>query len=97
MARQYLSNPHEGEGRGHGRERRELRALRAALKELQHQVDDLNAWRAEHEASAKVAAATMGAVGATHRKQSTKVRPAGLWTRAAAALRGLFRQGGRNE
>ena len=96
MVRRHLSNPREGEGQGHGREIRELRALRAALKELQHQVDDLSAWRAEHETSAKVAVATMGAVGVTHRRQ-TKVRPAGIWTRAAAALRGLFGQGGRNE
>lgn len=50
MARRHLSNPREGEGQGHGREIRELRALRNQVRDLQRQVDYLNAWRAQQHA-----------------------------------------------
>lgn len=38
MARRHLSNPREGEDRGHGRDRRELRALRKKVRDLEAQV-----------------------------------------------------------
>ncbi len=38
MARRHLSNPREGEGKGHGRDRRELRALRQRVRDLEAQV-----------------------------------------------------------
>lgn len=38
MARRHLSNPREGEGKGHGRDRRELRALRERVRDLEAQV-----------------------------------------------------------
>lgn len=38
MARRHLSNPREGEDRGHGRDRRELRALRQRVRDLEAQV-----------------------------------------------------------
>lgn len=38
MARRNLSNPREGEGKGHGRDRRELRALRQKVRDLEAQV-----------------------------------------------------------
>ncbi|MDH0071730.1 hypothetical protein N5D13_01020 [Stenotrophomonas maltophilia] len=47
MARRHLSNPRDGEGQGHGREIRELRALRNQVRDLQRQIDDLNAWRVQ--------------------------------------------------
>ncbi|HEL5401717.1 hypothetical protein J3A72_003199 [Stenotrophomonas sp. PvP093] len=56
MARRHLSNPREGEGQGHGREIRELRALRNQVRDLQRQVDDLSAWRVQqHEDSMRTA------------------------------------------
>lgn len=97
MARRHLSNPREGEGQGHGREIRELRALRNQVRDLQRQVDDLTAWRALPETSARKAAATLAAIEAPSTRPVTKVRPAGLFARAASALRALFAQGGRNE
>ncbi|MFE3969014.1 hypothetical protein [Stenotrophomonas sp. YIM B13575] len=65
MARRHLSNPREGEGKGHGREVRELRALRNQIRDLQHQVDDLSAWRIQQvEASmGKAAPGPAPAVG----------------------------------
>lgn len=93
MARRHLSNPREGEGQGHGREIRELRALRNQVRELQRQVDDLTASHAQREASAWVAAATFATVEAAGTGPVTKVRPAGLFARAASALRALFPRG----
>jgi len=97
MARRHLSNPREGESQGHGREIRELRALRNQVRDLQRQVDDLTAWRAQREASARIAAATLAAIEAAPSRASREVRPAGLLARVASAMRALFAQGGRNE
>ncbi|HHA2748217.1 TPA: hypothetical protein ACOEQV_004461 [Stenotrophomonas maltophilia] len=97
MARRHLSNPREGEGQGHGREIRELRALRNQVRDLQCQVDELTVWRAQAEATARWAAATLAAIKAGRSRPLTKVRPAGLFTRAVAVLRALFARGGRNE
>lgn len=97
MARRHLSNPREGEGQGHGREIRELRALRNQVRELQRRVDDLTAWRALREASARMAAARLAAIQTAPTKSLTKVRPAGLLARAASVLRTLITHGGRNE
>lgn len=94
MARRRLSNPREGEGQGHGREIRELRALRNQVRDLQRQVDDLSAWRAQREASARMAAAALAAIEEAPSGPVTEVRPAGLFARAASALRALFAQGG---
>nr|MBH1517218.1 hypothetical protein [Stenotrophomonas maltophilia] len=72
MARRNLSNPREGEGKGHGREVRELRALRNQVRDLQRQVDDLSAWRVQqHEDSMRIAT------------QAPAV-PVGFWARLAA-------------
>lgn len=90
MARRHLSNPREGEGKGHGRKIRELRALRNQVRELQRQVDDLTAWRAQREASARMAAAALEAIEAAPSVPVTEVRPAGLFARAASVLRTLF-------
>jgi len=97
MARRHLSNPREGEDRGHGRDRRELRALRTQVRDLQRQVDDLSAWRAQREDSARMAAATLAAIQTAPTRSLTKVRPAGLLARAASALRALFTHGRCNE
>ncbi|KKF88302.1 hypothetical protein IMCGPPIG_01895 [Stenotrophomonas maltophilia] len=97
MARRHLSNPREGEGQGHGREIRELRALRNQVRDLQRQVDDLTAWRAQREVSARIAAAALTAIEAAPSGQVTEVRPAGLFARAASVLRTLFARGERNE
>ncbi|WP_155760245.1 hypothetical protein [Stenotrophomonas maltophilia] len=72
MARRHLINPREGEGKGHGREIRELRALRNQVRDLQRQVDDLSAWRVQqHEDSMRT---------------ETQAPPAavGFWARVAA-------------
>lgn len=72
MARRHLSNPREGEGQGHGREIRELRALRNQVRDLQRQVDDLSACRVQqHEDSMRT---------------ETQAPPAavGFWARLAA-------------
>lgn len=90
MARRHLSNPREGEGQGHGREIRELRALRNQVRELQRQVDDLTAWRAQREASVRMAAAALEAIEAAPSVPVTEVRPAGLFARAASVWRTLF-------
>ncbi|MBF9137510.1 hypothetical protein I5W36_15805 [Stenotrophomonas maltophilia] len=90
MARRHLSNPREVEGQGHGREIRELRALRNQVRELQRRVDDLTAWRAQREASARMAAAALEAIEAAPSVPVTEVRPAGLFARAASVLRTLF-------
>ncbi|MEN5271867.1 hypothetical protein [Stenotrophomonas lactitubi] len=97
MSRRHLSNPREGEGKGHGREIRELRALRNQVRELQRQVDDLTAGRAEREASGRMAAATLAVIEPTRTRPLTKVRPAGLFARAASILRALLAQKGQNE
>lgn len=97
MARRHLHNPREGESQGHGREIRELRALRNQVRDLQRQVDDLSARCTEHQASARMAAATLAAVETAPSRPSREVRPAGLLARVASAMRALFAQGGRNE
>lgn len=38
MARRHLSNPREGEDRGHGRDRSEVRALRQRVRDLEAEV-----------------------------------------------------------
>ncbi len=93
MARRHLSNPREGEGKGHGRDRREQRALRNQVRALQRQVDDLTVCLAQREATARWAATTLAAIEAARTQPATKVRPAGLFARAASALRALFRRG----
>ncbi|EZP43186.1 hypothetical protein BW38_03533 [Stenotrophomonas sp. RIT309] len=64
MARRHLSNPREGEGQGHGREIREIRALRNQVRDLQRQVDDLSAWRVQqHKDSMRIETQAPAAVG----------------------------------
>lgn len=74
MARRHLSNPREGEGQGHGREIRELRALRNQVRDLQRQVDDLSAWRAQQHADSM--------------RITTQAPPAavGFWARLSAVF-----------
>ena len=86
MARRHLGNPREGEGKGHGRDRRELRALRQRVRDLEAQI----AAQEVPEAGQSQDCPETSGPGSSPR--TPHGRPAGGLRRMAAWLRQLWQR-----